>query len=76
MNRTIPASRKSRFPEHRLPQDVTAPANVASVEEPPAGQATGFEAGVSLEQVDRRGAYVQVFSNVDGTETSVFRRRG
>ncbi|HEX6682161.1 MAG TPA: RHS repeat-associated core domain-containing protein, partial [Candidatus Limnocylindrales bacterium] len=76
VNRTIPASQKSRYPEHVLPQEVSAPANVATVEEPPAGSPAqpvkGFEAGGSRELPERRGAARQVYSNSDGTETTVF----
>lgn len=72
VNRTVPASQRSRYPQHTLPQDPAAPANIASVETPPSSQARGYEAGVSPELLDRRGEYEQVYSNVDGTETTVF----
>jgi RHS repeat-associated protein len=72
VNRTIPASQKSRYPDHVLPQEATAPANVASVESSPAAQVRGYEPGSSKELVERRGASHQVYANVDGTETTVF----
>lgn len=71
-NRTIPASQRSRYPEHVLPQDPVAPANVASVAPAPATQVHGYQGATSAEQPDRRGAYEQVYSNADGTETTVF----
>lgn len=72
VNRTIPASQRSRYPQYSLPQDSAAPANVASIVAAPAAKVRGYDAAVSREVADRRGAYEQVYDNVDGTETTVF----
>ncbi|MEV6963770.1 LamG-like jellyroll fold domain-containing protein [Hamadaea sp. NPDC051192] len=71
-NRVIPASQRSRNPEHELSQEAVAPSNVASVQTGPVTKAQGYQAGSSQELSDRRDAYQQVYVNPDGTQTTVF----
>lgn len=72
VNRVIPASQRSRYPQHELTEDPVAPANVASVATAPAVKAQGYQAATSQELSDRREAYQQVYANADGTQTTVF----
>ncbi|MER7415912.1 polymorphic toxin-type HINT domain-containing protein [Micromonospora peucetia] len=71
-NRKIPASQRSRHPQHSLPQQPTAPSNKASVQQPPAKQARGYQPGTSQELAQERDARRQVYANADGTQTTVF----
>ncbi|MEU6076712.1 polymorphic toxin-type HINT domain-containing protein [Micromonospora sp. NPDC047074] len=71
-NRKIPASQRSRYPQHALPQQPTVPANKASVQQPPAEPARGYQPATSAELAQERDAFRQVYANADGTQTTVF----
>ncbi|WP_433393186.1 polymorphic toxin-type HINT domain-containing protein [Micromonospora sp. KLBMP9576] len=71
-NRKIPASQRSRHPQHALPQQPTVPPNRASVQQPPAKPARGYQPGSSRELAQERDARRQVYANTDGTQTTVF----
>ncbi|SCL73361.1 RHS repeat-associated core domain-containing protein [Micromonospora peucetia] len=71
-NRKIPASQRSRHPQHSLPQQPTVPPNKASVQQPPAKQGRGYQPSTSQELAQERDARRQVYANADGTQTTVF----
>ncbi|NUT52811.1 MAG: DNRLRE domain-containing protein [Saccharothrix sp.] len=68
-NHTVPASLRSRYP--KVEWDVQ-PHNTATVEDPPAAEAKGYEEGKSQEKPEARTKYEKVYSNPDGTETTEF----
>ncbi|MER5703296.1 RHS repeat-associated core domain-containing protein [Micromonospora sp. NPDC002296] len=72
VNRKIPASQRSRYPQHSLAQQPTAPANTASLGQPPKVPARGYQPTSSRELAQQRDAYQQVYANTDGSQTTVF----
>ncbi|MGW0432215.1 polymorphic toxin-type HINT domain-containing protein [Micromonospora sp. NPDC003197] len=72
VNTTIPASQQSRYPQHKLPQQPTVPANTASQQKPLTTQPRGYQPASSQELPQQRDAHRQVYTNTDGTQTTVF----
>ncbi|MFI9387453.1 RHS repeat-associated core domain-containing protein [Kutzneria sp. NPDC052558] len=67
-NRTLPNSLRARYPSLTW----NPSQNAASVETPPATEATGFDPKTSKEIPAARGAYDTTYANPDGTETTEF----
>src|SRR5687767_14804297 len=57
VNRTLPASLRSRYPQHTLNQTPAAGRNTASVAQAPAATVRGFHAKTSQELPATRGAF-------------------
>ncbi|MGW4465963.1 polymorphic toxin-type HINT domain-containing protein [Micromonospora sp. NPDC004704] len=72
VNRNLPPSQRSRYPLRELDQKPAAGTNTASVVEPPASTARGFDRATSRELPAERGEFERTYANADGTTTSEF----
>ncbi|WP_427885160.1 putative adhesin [Kribbella sp. GL6] len=71
VNRTVPASLKSRYPELRLTPTTPKGSNAVQVVSGQATAAKGFDSRTSREVPDKRSRYRNTYANADGTETTV-----
>ena len=70
-NDTVSPSMRARYPVLHLP-DRSATVPPSDAKAAPTSKVTGFDRKTSKEQVERRGRTTAVFTNADGTETTVY----
>ncbi len=71
LNKTVPASLKSRYPDLATAKTVTPPANAVQVLPSKSPSVKGFDAKTSKELPAKRNRFGTTYANADGTETTV-----